>query len=327
MFFSSNKIQVYESVAKRFTNRVIEILLFILFLAVITAPLAHASILMGSGSINLNMSNGGTAGDYLWFSLIVTNIGISSSALSAYSTPPLIISVSSTSFNVPGTGGTNIFVIPAGEIEFSSTYPSTPTTTFTGGEWITQLNTATNFNSQIFLTGALDLVSYSFSSPGPVSWSETFTLSNVNSGDVTTFSSNGIQWQAQAAQYSFSSTYFPSGPSIPSIYSSMGVNPIQSGSASPLQGAGAPENFDSSSSSYLTGVSLLSGGTGGGGGNYTGSASNTDATYFVVNTVPETPVGTIAALGTLLAALAVFGAMKMRSSKTKSFQPSTALSV
>ncbi|MGA7274909.1 MAG: hypothetical protein WBX14_08715 [Candidatus Udaeobacter sp.] len=126
------------------------------------------------------------------------------------------------------------------------------TTTFSGGVWVTTVPSS-GLPGNAFFSGVGYLVPVNL--PGginPVTWSGTISSTSL---------SVSVQWKWAAAVY----TNFDADPS------NLGVKPVDANSQNPYPNsdkAGTPENFKS----FVTG-----GARGGGGSNYTGSYSGTDA--------------------------------------------------
>jgi hypothetical protein len=200
--------------------------------------LAFARPCQFTSSIASNFN--GTAiksGSTIWFNSVLSPSGVGAAPVTFSFTNQTI---SSSSFTV---------AVPDAQVTFDPAATSA-TTTFTGGMWVTRVPSK-GLAGNTFFSG----VSYQVPANIPggvknVTWSGTIT------SDTPTAS---LQWQWGAAVY----TSF--GPD----YNSDGVKPVDDNKASTYKNsdhAGTPENFKSS---------VTGGATGGGGSNYTGSASGT----------------------------------------------------
>jgi hypothetical protein len=177
------------------------------------------------------------SGSTIWFNSVLSPSGVGAAPVTFSFTNQTI---SSSSFTV---------AVPDAQVTFDPAATSA-TTTFTGGMWVTRVPSK-GLAGNTFFSG----VSYQVPANIPggvknVTWSGTIT------SDTPTAS---LQWQWGAAVY----TSF--GPD----YNSDGVKPVDDNKASTYKNsdhAGTPENFK---------ASVTGGATGGGGSNYTGSASGT----------------------------------------------------
>jgi len=177
------------------------------------------------------------SGSTIWFNSVLSPSGLGAAPVTFSFTNQTI---SSSSFTV---------AVPDAQVTFDPAATSA-TTTFTGGMWVTRVPSK-GLAGNTFFSGVSFQVPANI--PGGVknvTWSGTIT------SDTPTAS---LQWQWGAAVY----TSF--GPD----YNSDGVKPVDDNKASAYKNsdhAGTPENFKSS---------VTGGATGGGGSNYTGSASGT----------------------------------------------------
>ncbi len=183
-------------------------------------------------------------GDFVWFNAVAKVKGIDVSA-----TTTLELLGSTISFAAGGT--TYLLNVPDSSITFSPT-AAEASTTFDGVAWTTVV--PASFSKNVFLDG-LSFQVPAGGLPGgisPVIWSGTFLSSPQG---VT------VEWQWAAAVYTQFST----------DDAALGVKPVDGNQSNPYANsdhAGTPEGFKQ----YVTG-----GARGGGGSNWTGSYSGTDA--------------------------------------------------
>jgi hypothetical protein len=212
-------------------------------LLTLAASAAHAQSCSSANGSNFN----GTAiagGDFVWFNAVVKVKGID---------PSTTTSVAFTGSTISFTAGATTYQldVPDSLIVFS---PSTTEASagFDGLSWNTFV--PASFSKSIFLDG-LSFQVPAGGLPGginPVTWSGTFAASVQG---VT------VEWQWAAAVY----TQFSTDDTV------LGVKPVDGGQSNPYSNsdhAGTPEGFKQ----YVTG-----GARGGGGSNWTGSYSGTDA--------------------------------------------------
>jgi hypothetical protein len=218
-----------------------------LCLAAALVPLAslaaHAQSCSSANGSNFN----GTAiagGDFVWFNAVVRVKGIDPSA-----TTGIAFTGSTISFTAGGT--TYQLNVPDSFITFSPS-ATAASTSFDGVEWNTVV--PASFSKNVFLDGLAFQVPAGGLAGGinPVTWSGSF--SSATQGMT-------VQWQWAAAVY----TQFSTDDTV------LGVKPVDGGQSNPYSNsdhAGTPEGFKR----YVTG-----GARGGGGSNWTGSYSGTDA--------------------------------------------------
>jgi hypothetical protein len=141
--------------------------------------------------------------------------------------------------------------VPDADVTFDPTVIFA-TTTFSGGVWVTTVPSS-GLPGNTFFSGLGYLVPANL--PGginPVVWSGTISTDTLNAG---------VSWKWAAAVYT----------NFNADYNLLGVKPVDANRQNPYPNsdkAGTPENFKS----FVTG-----GARGGGGSNYTGSYSGTDA--------------------------------------------------
>ena len=191
-----------------------------------------------TSSIASNFNNTAIkSGSTIWFNSVLHPSGLGAAPVTFTFTNQTI---SSSSFTV---------AVPDAQVTFDPAATSA-TTTFTGGMWVTRVPSK-GMAGNTFFSGASYQVPANI--PGGVknvTWSGTIT------SDTPTAS---LQWQWGAAVYT----------SFGSDYNSDGVKPVDDNKASVYKNsdhAGTPENFK---------ASVTGGATGGGGSNFTGSASGT----------------------------------------------------
>jgi hypothetical protein len=218
------------------------------FLAATGAPrqaLAQSSNGVSAISSNFN----GTAfspGDWIWFTSVLKVHGLGSQAVT-------IGFMGSIQFSVNGT----LYVIPAPSalVTFSPSV-TLATTVLSSGMWITTVPLS-GLAGNVFLDGVAAQAPTPAGLPGgiqPVTWQGAFFSMTPGLN---------VQWQWAAAVYMNSS--------FGANYNLLGVKPVDDNKASVYQNsdhAGTPENFEQ----YVVG-----GATGGGGSNFTGSYSGTEA--------------------------------------------------
>jgi hypothetical protein len=218
------------------------------FLAATGAPrqaLAQSSNGVSAISSNFN----GTAispGDWIWFTSVLKVHGLGSQAVT-------IGFMGSIQFSVNGT----LYVIPAPSalVTFSPSV-TLATTVLSSGMWITTVPLS-GLAGNVFLDGVAAQAPAPDGLPGgiqPVTWQGAFFSMTPGLN---------VQWQWAAAVYMNSS--------FGANYNLLGVKPVDDNKASVYQNsdhAGTPENFEP----YVVG-----GATGGGGSNFTGSYSGTEA--------------------------------------------------
>jgi hypothetical protein len=196
-----------------------------------------------------------SAGNYIWFN----------SEMSLRSTVP------STGLTVHYSGqwifaqlkdGTTLQLpAPNAEVIYSPT-ATTPTTTFTGGQWVTTV--PTSFTGNVFLSGLAYQIPAGVSLQGAkVTWTGAF------SGTTNSFK---LQWQWGAAAYSGFGTLNLSNTNA--LYNGLGVNPTGMNMGNTLLNsnpAGTPENFK---------ANVIGGATGNGGSNWTGYQTPTGTASY-----------------------------------------------
>jgi len=201
----------------------------------------------GASAISSNFN--GTAispGDWIWFTSVLKVHGLGSQAVT-------IGFMGSIQYSVNGT----LYVIPAPSalVTFSPSV-TVATTVFSNSMWITTVPLS-GLAGNVFLDGVAALVPTPAGLPGgvkPVTWQGSFFSMTPGLN---------VQWQWAAAVYMNSS--------FGANYNLLGVKPVDDNQASAYQNsdhAGTPENFEN----YVVG-----GATGGGGSNFTGSYSGTEA--------------------------------------------------
>jgi len=224
----------------------------ILLLTSILMAAAQASAAYQECTSTITGNFNGTAinaGDYIWFTGVLTVKGMGSSRTTLY------VSHASVTFTANGT--TYTVKVPSSAITFSST--TTVATTdyvqlkplFLGKGWRTQLQSSGLAGNDLMT--AVEFAVPSGGLPGGIKdVSFTATFSSYATGLT-------VNWQWAAAVYT----------SFDTDYNAVGVKPVDDNKASQYQNsdhAGTPENFKS----FVTG-----GATGGGGSNFTGSYSGT----------------------------------------------------
>jgi hypothetical protein len=228
------------------------------------------AVSVGTASIQSNFN--GTpiaAGSTIWFTSVLKPSGLST-------TQPVTLTFTNQqiSFTNPSTHVAYSLAVPDATLTFSPT-TTVATTTFSGGTWNTSLP-STGLSGNDFLSGFAFTVP-SGGLPGginPVTWSGQMQTTGAK---VT------VQWQWTAAVYS----------SFSSDYNALGVKPVDDNHASTYKNsdhAGTPE--------YFTIPGILPGGArGGGGSNWTGSYSGTQAVVpaplNTQNNAPATISGTV----------------------------------
>jgi len=184
------------------------------------------------------------AGNFIWFNAVAKVKGIDVSSQTT-----IVFSGSTISFAAGAT--TYQLNVPDSTITFSPT-ATEASTSFDGVSWTTVV--PSSFSQDVFLDG-LSFQTPAGGLPGginPVTWSGTF----VSSARGVT-----VEWQWGAAVYTQFST----------DDTALGVKPVDGDKSNPYQNsdhAATPENFKA----YVTG-----GARGGGGSNWTGSYSGTNA--------------------------------------------------
>ena len=229
--------------ARRFPGRLLLPFFCLAALLPLASPAADAQSCTSANGSNFN----GTpiaGGDYVWFNAVLKVKGID---VSSETTIQLI--QSTISFAAGGT--TYLLNVPDGFITFSPT-ATEATTTFDGVAWNTVV--PSSFSKNVFLDGLVFQVPAGGLPGGinPVTWSGTFKSDQAG---VT------VEWQWGAAVYTQFST----------DDTALGVKPVDGGQSNPYPNsdhAGTPENFKP----FVTG-----GARGGGGSNWTGSYSGTNA--------------------------------------------------
>jgi hypothetical protein len=209
----------------------------------LAASTAHAQSCSSANGSNFN----GTAiagGDFVWFNAVAKVKGIDPST-----TTSVGFSGSTISFTAGAT--TYQLNVPDSLITFSPSVTEA-TTSFDGVSWNTVV--PASFSKSIFLDGLSFQVPAGGLSGGinPVTWSGTF---------ASTVQGVTVEWQWAAAVY----TQFSTDDTV------LGVKPVDGGQSNPYGNsdhAGTPEGFKQ----FVTG-----GARGGGGSNWTGSYSGTDA--------------------------------------------------
>ncbi len=196
-----------------------------------------------------------TAGSYVWFS---TSMALTSSVPST----GLTAHFSGQWIDVQLKSGTTLQLpAPNAEVVYSPT-ATTPTTTFTGGQWVTTV--PTSYAGSVFLSGLAYQVPSGVSLQGAkVTWLGAF------SGTTNSFK---LDWQWGAAFYSSFGTLSLSSASA--LYNGLGVEPTSpSGISAHSTGdlAGTPENYK---------TNLVAGATGEGGSDYTGDRSQTGTASY-----------------------------------------------
>jgi hypothetical protein len=190
------------------------------------------------------------AGNSIWFNSNVKVSGMGDSPATIHVTGGTI---TSSAFTI---------AVPDAEITFSASATSA-STDFDAATNTWRTTVPLGFSGNIFLTGAVMPLAQTL--PGgvkPVVWSGDFTSDTPGLK---------VNWKWSAAAYTAIST----------DYDALGVKPIDGSSANPYANsdhAGTPENFKRS---------VIGGGRGGGGSNFTGSWSSTQA-IFPGAIAPET---------------------------------------
>jgi hypothetical protein len=192
------------------------------------------------------------AGDFLWFNSVVKVSGLSSN-------PTTIGFTGSIAFTAKGTP--YVVSVPSAIINFSPAV-AVATTAFCDGRWVTTLPKS---GGNVFLTGVpLEAPAGGF--PGgikDVTWRGVFY--SLTPGLK-------IQWKWAAAVYH--------DPNFDTDYNALGVKPVDGDKLSAYRNsdhAGTPENFKRD---------LIAGADGGGGSNYTGGYSGTEASVPTNASVP-----------------------------------------
>lgn len=209
----------------------------------LTASAAGADSCASANGSNFN-GTPVSAGDFVWFNAVLKVKGID-----VRSGTTVVFSGSTISFTAGAT--TYQLNVPDSSIFFSPT-ATEASTTFDGAAWSTVV--PASFSKNVFLDG-LSFQVPSGGLPGginPVTWSGTFTSQTQG---LT------VEWQWAAAAYTQFST----------DAATLGVKPVDGNQSNPYANsdhAGTPESFKQ----YVTG-----GTRGGGGSNWTGSYSGTNA--------------------------------------------------
>lgn len=178
-----------------------------------------------------------SAGNWIWFNSVFKAQGTNTT-----------YTIKFTGQTITGTiGASNVTQsVPDAQITVSSAFTNA-TTTFTGGKWVTTAPLGLGGNT--FLSGLAYHLPFSSAGSGNLNWCGSFIVTP----GVT------VNWQWAAAVYT----------NLTATYSSLGVKPVDSSSASIYKNsdhAGTPENYKKS---------VVGGARGGGGSNFTGSYSAT----------------------------------------------------
>ena len=204
-----------------------------------------------SNPSNLN-GTGIAAGDYIWFNSVFTLAGSNPAQL----TGPVTLYFGGATINFTANATPYTVDVPGSSITYDPSV-TTATTSFDNinNRWVTQLPTA-NLPGSNFLTGVkIQVPPGGF--PGginPITW-------NANGSFSSSVPGLTAQWQWAAAVYT----------SFSSNYNQLGVKPVDSTQASQYLNsdhAGTPEAFK---------AFVIGGARGGGGSNWTGSYSSTQA--------------------------------------------------
>jgi phospholipase C len=186
------------------------------------------------------------AGNVVWFSAVAD---ITPRAASS----PLTVHFSGQWINLQLQDGTSLQIpAPNSEVVFSSSATS-PTTTFTGGQWVTTV--PVGFNGNVFIGGVGYQVPSGVSLAGAkVDWTGAY------SGTTNSFT---LEWQWAAAVYSS----MGGGLGTSAFYNALGIN-AQTNS----DNAGTPENFKANFVASATG--------GSGSSQYTGGYGHEGSAYY-----------------------------------------------
>jgi phospholipase C len=196
---------------------------------------------------NFNTASIGN-GDYVWFNSVLNlNSQVPSAGLTLHFSGQWIF--------VQLKNG-SVLNLPAPNVQLTySPSATTATTNFTGGQWVTTV--PSNYTGKVFLSGLAYQVPAGVSLKGAkVTWT---------GGFIGTNSSFHVKWEWAAAAYSGFGNL--STTNTTTLYNGLGIKPIDAKTGSPYldnNRAGTPENFE---------TNLISGGTGRGGTDYTGSYS------------------------------------------------------
>jgi len=211
--------------------------------------LSTKALAQSSGGCAIVSNFNGTripAGDWIWFTSVLKVHGLGSA-------PVTIGFMGSIQFTVNGT--LYVVPVPSALITFSPLV-TLATTVFSSGQWVTNVPLS-GLAGSVFFDGVAVQAPGPAGFPGgiqPVTWQGTFF--SMTPGLT-------VQWQWAAAVYANSL--------FGTDYNQLGVKPVDDNNASVYQNsdhAGTPENFK---------PFVIGGARGGGGSNFTGSLSGTDA--------------------------------------------------